>query len=70
MLRFHLPTMACGGCAKSVTRALSHSDPKARIEIDLTKCLVLVDTRLPTETVRAVLEQAGFPAVQDLEPAS
>lgn len=34
MLRFYIPNMPCGGCAKSVTEALLGVDRQARIEAD------------------------------------
>ena len=33
-MRFHLPNMSCGGCARSVTRAIQSVDADARIVID------------------------------------
>ena len=34
MLRFYIPNMTCGGCARSVTKALLCVDPQARIEAE------------------------------------
>lgn len=70
MLRFHVPAMACGGCAKSVSKALLAVDSEARIEIDLPTRHVQVDTKLSDEALLAVLEQAGFPAECQAEVAS
>ena len=33
-MRFHIPNMSCGGCARGVTRAIESVDAKARITID------------------------------------
>jgi copper chaperone len=62
MLRFHVPNMACGGCARSVTRAMSTIDPKARIEIDRVSREVRIDTQVNEQSILAALGQAGFPA--------
>lgn len=60
MLRFHIPNMACGGCAKSVTRALQGVDPHARIEINQDAREVRVDTKADEQTLLTVLTKAGY----------
>lgn len=65
MLRFHVPNMTCGGCARSVTAALSSVDPKARIDTDPAAREVRIETSAAEEALRAVLKEAGYPA----EPA-
>jgi copper chaperone len=61
MLRFHIPNMTCGGCARSVTAALSSVDPKARIEPDPVTREVRIETTAKEEALRAVLNKAGYP---------
>lgn len=61
MLRFNLPNMTCGGCAKSVRAAISLVDPKARIETDPAAREVRIETGVAEETLRAVLNEAGYP---------
>lgn len=62
MLRFHVPDMSCGGCAKSVTKALSSVDPQARIDIDLGARQVGVESAAPETDFVAALLEAGYPA--------
>lgn len=62
MLRLHVPTMACGGCAKGVTKALANADPKARITIDLTTRHVQIDSVATEQELLAAMTQAGYPA--------
>ncbi|MEB0135605.1 heavy-metal-associated domain-containing protein [Actimicrobium sp. CCC2.4] len=64
MLRFTIPNMHCGGCAKSVTKALLSADPQARIETDLPAHEVRVDSTLDGSVLLAVLSEAGYPASQ------
>jgi len=64
MLRFHVPNMTCGGCAKSVSRALSSVDPKARIETDPAAREVRIESSAGEQELLAVLEEAGYPAEQ------
>ena len=70
MLRFHVPNMTCGGCAKSVTKALQSVDPKARIETDPAAREVRIDTRADEAALLAVLQEAGYPGERHLEPAA
>lgn len=62
MLRFHIPNMACGGCANSVSKIVSSIDSKTHIEIDRASREVRVDTRVNEKAILAALEKAGFPA--------
>ena len=69
MLRFHISNMTCGGCAKSVTKALSSVDPKARIETDLSAREVRVESSAAEADLVAVLAEAGYPAERRPEAA-
>ena len=61
MLRFHIPNMTCGGCAKSVKKALLSVDPQARIETDPPMRKVRVDSALDESAFLAALREAGYP---------
>lgn len=61
MLRFHIPNMTCGGCAKSVTQALLSVDPQALIETDPPSREVRVHSAVDETTFLAVLDEAGYP---------
>lgn len=62
MYRFHVPNMSCGGCAKSVTKALQSVDAEARIETDPAAREVRVDSSADQAALLSVLEEAGYPA--------
>jgi len=64
MFRFTVSTMTCGGCARSVTKALTEVDPNARIETDPTAREVRVDSTLGEGVFVAALAEAGFPAAR------
>jgi len=64
MLRFRVPNMTCGGCAKSVTKALQSVDPTARIETDPAAREVRIDTSADEQALLCVLEEAGYPAAR------
>jgi len=61
MLRFYIPNMTCGGCAKSVTKALLSIDPQARIETDPPAREVRVDSATEESAFLAALNEAGYP---------
>lgn len=54
--------MTCGGCAKSVTKAILSVDPNASIETNPATRTVRVETTVPQAAVREVLAEAGYPA--------
>lgn len=67
MLRFRVPNMTCGGCAKSVTKVLQSVDSKARIEIDSRDREVRVESVASESKFLSALERAGYPANLYLE---
>ncbi|QYF93085.1 heavy-metal-associated domain-containing protein [Massilia sp. PAMC28688] len=64
MIRFYIPNMTCGGCAKSVTSALLSIDPQARIETDPPAREVRVDSVLDESAFLVALSEAGYPDKQ------
>lgn len=60
-MQFHLDNMACGGCARSVTRAIQSIDPDASVTADLPTRLVQIRTSAPQEQIVSALRDAGFP---------
>lgn len=64
MIRFHIPNMTCGGCARSVTKALLSIDPQARIETDSPAREARIDSALDKSAFLAVLSDAGYPDMQ------
>jgi len=61
-MELKIENMTCGGCAKSVTRAIQSVDPNAGIETNPAARTVRVETRASTAAVQKVLEEAGYPA--------
>lgn len=60
-MQFQVGDMACGGCARSVTKAIHSVDPQAKVDIDLDLKRVTVVSGADQSAVAAVLEDAGFP---------
>lgn len=61
-MRFHIENMTCGGCARSVTKAIQSVDSGAKIEADPASRNVEVISTKPREAFLPVLEEAGYPA--------
>lgn len=61
-MELRIESMTCGGCAKSVTRAIQSVDPNALIETDPAARTVKVETTAPPVALLRVLEEAGYPA--------
>jgi copper chaperone len=63
MVRYKVVKMACGGCARSVTRAVLGVEPEARVNIDLGARLVTVSgAGGPAERIAQAITAAGYPA--------
>ncbi len=60
-MQFQIDNMACGGCARSVTKAIHSVDPQAKVDIDLNLKRVTVESGVAQSAVTAGLEVAGFP---------
>ncbi|GLR78129.1 hypothetical protein GCM10007856_07990 [Azospirillum oryzae] len=52
--------MTCGGCARSVSNAITKAAPDAAVTVDLATGTVLVDGGVPADVVRQAVEAAGF----------
>jgi copper chaperone len=61
MLKFRVPGMKCGGCAKAVTHAIAAIDPSSKIEIDIDAKEVTVASSFDEHVISLALEEAGYP---------
>ena len=61
-MELRIESMTCGGCARSVTRAIQSVDPNASIETDPASRTVKVETTATSAVLQQVLEEAGYPA--------
>jgi copper chaperone len=60
-MRFTVSGMTCGGCIKSVTRAIQSADPNAQVKVDLSIQSIELQTVLSTSEAQNLIEDAGFP---------
>ena len=59
-MQFHIENMTCGGCVRSVTRAIQSVDPAAEVSADPATHRVDVITTAPRARLAAVLADVGF----------
>jgi copper chaperone len=59
-MEFAIPDMTCGGCARTVTRAVTQLDPAATLEIDVAVKTVRITSTLPAQRLVETIEAAGF----------
>ena len=59
-MQFHIENMTCGGCVRSVTRAIRSVDPEAEVSADPATHKVDVVTTAPRAKLAAVLTDVGF----------
>lgn len=55
-----VPNMNCGGCARSVARAVSAVDPAAKVNFDLREKTVRIESESGRDLFEAALAAAGF----------
>lgn len=61
MLTLSIPTMRCGGCSGSVTKAVRGIDPQAQIQFDMPNKTATIETSADRELLTKTLEAAGYP---------
>ena len=60
MFEFQVPDMSCGHCVKAVTRAVQSVDGQAKVQVDLAKHQVTVETSQERQAIVAALAEAGY----------
>jgi copper chaperone len=64
-MRFYIQNMTCGGCARSVTKAIQSVDPQARVTADPPNRTIEVASSRPRAELESALARAGHPAAND-----
>ena len=60
MYQFSVPDMTCGHCVSTITKAVKSEDPNAKVEIDLPKHIVKVESTLSQEAIAQGITEAGY----------
>ena len=63
MFRYKVDKMGCGGCAKSVTRAVNAIEPDAQVEVNLgAKLVTVLGAAGPMDRIAQAIAAAGYRA--------
>ena len=60
LMQFHIQNMNCGGCARSVTKAIESVDPSAVVTTDVAARKVDVTSTAPREKLAIALTDIGY----------
>ena len=61
MHEFQLPDMTCGHCAGMVSQTLQMTDPECKIQVDMPKRTVTVQSTEDRQKLAEALTEAGYP---------
>lgn len=59
-MQFHIENMTCGGCARSVTKAIQSVDPAAEVNADPVTRKVDVKSSVARDTLVNALTEVGY----------
>ena len=59
-MQFHIENMTCGGCVRSVTKAIQSVDPAAEVSADPGTRKVEVTSAASRDRLVAVLTEVGY----------
>lgn len=60
MIEMTIPAMSCGGCVRGIARVCAAVDPQAKVEADLKRKHLTVESAQPRERFAAALSAAGY----------
>ncbi|WP_181705943.1 heavy-metal-associated domain-containing protein [Chthonobacter rhizosphaerae] len=60
MIELTVTGMTCGGCVKSVEKAVKRTDETAAVTVDLASGSVTIDSSKPAEAFKSAIEAAGY----------
>ncbi|MEA5509530.1 heavy-metal-associated domain-containing protein [Crocosphaera sp. UHCC 0190] len=54
-----VPSIACGACANTITKAIEGQKPDAKVSIDVESKMVTVETEASEEIIKEIITAAG-----------
>lgn len=61
-LNLKVPNMACGDCAKAITKAVLSADPSASVKADPQTKMVNIESLGSETAIKKAIAEAGYPA--------
>ncbi|HET6161375.1 MAG TPA: cation transporter [Dongiaceae bacterium] len=63
MIKLKVAGMTCGGCVKSIERAVAGAVPGAKVSVDLKSGEVAIDGAAAKQAIVTAIEDAGYDVV-------
>jgi copper chaperone len=54
-----VPSIACDGCANTITKAITNRQPAAKVSVDVATKIVTVETDSPQNEIEAAITASG-----------
>lgn len=61
MIELKVPDMSCGHCVRAIEAAVTETDAKAQVRIDLAQKNVVIESEMAAPAFVAALTEAGYP---------
>ena len=58
-IQLKVPSIVCEGCADTITQEIKVHEPEAKVEVDIEKKTVTVETGASEEAIRQVITAVG-----------
>ena len=61
VIELNIPDMSCGHCASTVTQTCRLVDPHAKVQVDMDRKHVMIDSSEDRNMFEEALSEAGYP---------
>ncbi|GGA39482.1 heavy-metal-associated domain-containing protein [Okeania sp. KiyG1] len=58
-IQLKVPSIVCGGCADTITKAIKTQESEADVQVDLEQKIVTVETKASEESIKQAIVAAG-----------
>ena len=58
-MQLKVSSIACSGCADTITKAIKNHESEADVQVDVEQKLVTVETKASEESIKQVITDAG-----------
>ncbi len=58
-MQLKVPSIACSGCADTITKAIKNYESEADVQVDVEQKIVTVETTASEEAIKQVIAAAG-----------
>ena len=58
-ITLNVPTIACGACAETITKAIKNNDPSADVKVNVASKIVEIETEISDTKIKQAITDAG-----------